>query len=75
MRERIGWAQLVARREKEEESARAVRDVKLAQRLHHRLHAVMVGGHGERAKGFPSEMLLSPLTVFDGVGQLADHGW
>src|SRR5271166_711224 len=45
MRKRIGGAQVVARREKEEGSAGAVRDAKLAQRLHHRLHAVMVGRH------------------------------
>ena len=44
MRKRIGRAQLVARCEKEEGSAGAVRDAKRAQRFHHRLHAVMVGG-------------------------------
>ena len=42
MREGIGGAQLVARREKKG-SAGAVRDAKLAQRVHHRLHAAMVG--------------------------------
>jgi hypothetical protein len=50
MRKRVARAQLVARREIEEGSAGAVRDVKLAQRLHHRLHAVMVGCDGEHAK-------------------------
>ena len=64
MRKRIARAHLVARREEEEGSAGAVRDAKLAQRVHHRLHAVMVGGHGEHAKGFPSEML---LVLFRGV--------
>ena len=51
MRKRIGRAQLVARRVKEEGSAGVVRDAELAQRLHHRLHAVTVGGHGQHAKG------------------------
>ena len=58
MRERIARAQLVARREKEEGSAGAVRDAKPAQRLHHRLHAVMVGRHGEHAKGTGLRALL-----------------
>src|SRR4249920_902270 len=47
----IARAQVVARRKKEEGSAGAVRDAKLAQRFHHRLHAVVVGGHGEHVKG------------------------
>ena len=64
MRKRIGSAQLVTGREEEEGSAGAVRDVKLAQRLHHRLHTVMVGRHGEHAKGFPSEL---PLVLFSGM--------
>ena len=51
MRERIGRVQLVACREEEEGSAGAVRDAKRAQRFHHRLHPVLVGRHGEHAKG------------------------
>ena len=51
MREGISRPQLVARREKEEGSAGAMGDAKLAQGLHHRLHAVMVSGDGEHAKG------------------------
>ena len=47
LREGIGRPQLVARRKKEEGSAGAVRNAELAQRLHHRLHAAVVGGHGE----------------------------
>ena len=58
MRKQIGRAQLVPRREKEKGSAWAVRDAKLAQRLHHRLHAAMVGRHGEHAKGTGSRTLL-----------------
>ena len=50
MHKRIGRAQLVARREKEEGSAGAVRDAELAQRLHHRLRAMLVGRYGEHAK-------------------------
>ena len=50
MRKGIGGAQLVARREKKEGSAGAVRNAKLAQRVHHRLHTVLVGGHGEDAR-------------------------
>ena len=42
-----------------------MRDAKLAQRLHHRLHAVMVGCHGEHAERLPSEML---LVLFPGMG-------
>ena len=57
-REGIGGPQLAACREKEEGSAGAVRDAKLAQRVHHRLHAVLVGGHGEHAKGTSSRALL-----------------
>ena len=68
MRKRITRPKLVAGREKEEGSAGAVRDAKLAQRLHHRLHAVMVCRHGEHAKGLPSEMLLMcPLQTHGGV--------
>ena len=64
MRKRIGGAQLVARREKEEGSAGAVRDAKLAQRLHHRLHPVLVGRHGEHARGVRSRALLfQPLDT------------
>ena len=55
MRKRIGRVELVARREKEEGSAGAVRDAKLLQRLHHRLHTVMVGRDGEHAQCFSSE--------------------
>src|SRR5271166_1033706 len=58
MRQGIARAQLVARREKEEGSAGAVRDVRLAQRLHHRLHPVLVGRDGEYAKGTGSRALL-----------------
>ena len=47
MHKRIGRAQFVPRREKEEGSAGAVRDMQSAQRLHHRLHPVMVGRDGE----------------------------
>ena len=35
-----------------------MRDAKLAQRLHHRLHAVLVGRHGEHAKGAGLRALL-----------------
>ena len=59
-------AQLGARREKEEGSPGAVRDAELAQRLHHRMHAAMVGRYGEHAKGFPSEL---PLVLFRGMGR------
>ena len=49
----------------------AVRDAKRAQRLHHRLHPVMVGRHGEQAKGFPSEL---PLVLSRGMrGQVRAH--
>ena len=58
MRKRIARPQLVARREKEEGSAGAVRDAKLAQRLHHRVHAAMVGRYGEHAKETGSRALL-----------------
>ena len=58
MRKRIARAQLVARREEEEGSAGAVRNAKLAQRFHHRLHAVLVGRDGEHAKGTGSRALL-----------------
>lgn len=44
-------------------SGDAVGDMHLAQRLHHRLHAVMVGGDGEHAKGLPSEL---PFVLFGG---------
>ena len=71
MRKRIGGAQLVACREKEEGSAGAVRDAKLAQRLHHRLHAVMVGRNREDPERLPSEML---LVHFRGVrGEIGAH--
>ena len=64
MRKRTGRAQLIAGREKEEGNAGAVRDAKLAQRVHHRLHAVMIGGHGEHAKGMGSRALLfEPLDA------------
>ena len=64
MRKRIARAKLVARREKEEGSAGAVRDAKLAQRLHHRLHSVMVGRDGEHAKGTGLRALLfQPLDA------------
>ena len=46
----------VARREKEEGSAGAVRDAKFAHRLHHRLRTMPVGRHGEYAKGFPIQI-------------------
>ena len=65
-RKRIGGAQLVARREKEEGSAGAVWDAELAQRFHHRLHAAMVGRDGEHSKCFPSEL---PLVLFAGMGR------
>ena len=58
MRERVARAQVVARREKEEGSAGAVRDAERAQRLHHRLHPVLVGRYGEQAKGTGSRALL-----------------
>ena len=58
MRKRIARAHFVAGREEEKGSAGAVRDAKLAQRLHHRLHAAMVGRHGEQAKGLGSRALL-----------------
>ena len=58
MRKWIVRAQLVARREKEEWSAGAVRDAELAQRLHHRLHPVMVGRDREHPERLPAEMLL-----------------
>jgi hypothetical protein len=58
MRKRIGRAQFVARREKEEGSAGAVWDAKLSQRLHHRLRTMPVGGDGEHAKGTGSRALL-----------------
>ena len=58
MRKRIGRVQLVARGEKEEGSAEAVRDVERVQRFHHRLHAAMVGRHGEHAKETGSRALL-----------------
>src|SRR5271165_7535369 len=64
MRKRIARAQLVARREEEKGSAGAVRDAKLAQRLHHRLHPAMVGRYGEHPEGLPSEML---LVLFGGM--------
>jgi hypothetical protein len=74
MQKRIACAQVAARREKEEGSAGAVRDAKLAQRLHHRLHAVMVGRHGEHAERLPAEML---LVLFPGMrGEIrAKHAW
>ena len=70
MRKRIACAQLVARRGKEEGSAGAVRDAKRAQRLHHRLHAVMVGRHGEHAKCLPSE-----LPIFTRLGLPSSRKW
>ena len=39
-------------------------DLKLAQRLHHRLHPVLVGGDGEHAKCFPSKL---PLVLSRGM--------
>ena len=46
-------------------------DAKLAQRLHHRLDAVMVGRHGEHPKGFSSEL---PLGLFGRMrGQVGAH--
>ena len=59
VRKRFARAQVVVRRKKEEGSAEAVRDAKLAQRLLHRLHAV--SRHSEQAKCFPSEL---PLVLF-----------
>ena len=48
-----------------------MRDMQPAQRLYHRLHAVVVGGDGEHAKRFPSEML---LVLFPGMGrQVGPH--
>jgi hypothetical protein len=64
MREQIGRAQLVARRKKEEGSAGAVRDAKLAQRLHHRLRAMPVGRDREHAKCVLPEL---PLVLFGGM--------
>jgi hypothetical protein len=58
VRKRITRAQLVAGREKEEGSAHAVGDVQFSQRLHHRLHPVMVGRDRQHPERLPSEMLL-----------------
>ena len=58
MRKGIGGPELVACRKKEEGSAGAVWDAKLAQRVHHRMHPVLVGRHGEHAKRMGSSPLL-----------------
>ena len=41
-----------------------MRDAKLAQRLHHRPHPVLVGRHGEHPERLPSEL---PLVLFPGM--------
>ena len=64
MRESIGGAKVVARREEEEGSAGAVRDAELAQRFRHRLHAVMVGRNRQHPERLPSEL---PLVLFCGM--------
>ena len=71
MREWIGRAQLVAGREKEEGSAGAVRDAELAQRVHHRLHPVLVGGNRQHPERLPSEL---PLVLFPGMRGELDFG-
>jgi hypothetical protein len=63
----IGRAQLGARCEEEQRRAHAVGDMQAAQRLHHRLHAVLVGRDGEYAKCFPSKMLLVLFTGMRGA--------
>ena len=71
MRKWITRAQLVARREKEEGSAGAVRDTQLAQRLHPRLRTMPVDRQGEHAERLPSEML---LVLFPGMrGEIGAH--
>ena len=55
------WSRFV---KKKREALGAVRDVKLAQRIHHRLHAVMVGRDGEHAKGTGlGSLLFEPLDA------------
>ena len=64
VRKGIVRSQLVACREKEEGSAHTVGDMQSAQRLHHRLHPVMVGRDREDPKRLPSEL---PLMLFPGM--------
>lgn len=45
-----------------------MRDAELAWRLHHRLHAAMVGCQGEHPERLPAEMpLMCPLQMHRGV--------
>ena len=54
----------VAGREKEEGSANAVGDMQSAQRVHHRLRTMLVGGNRQHPERLPSEML---LVLFGGM--------
>ena len=63
IRERVTRAEPGARCEEEQWCADAVGDVQSAKRLHHRLHAMMVSGHGEHAKETGSSALL--FTTLD----------
>jgi hypothetical protein len=65
MGERIGGEKLLAGRKEEQRFARAVSHSQLPQRVHHGLHAVLVGGDGQHAKGLPAEMA---LMLLGGIG-------
>jgi hypothetical protein len=61
MHERIGCAQLVARCEEEEGSARAVGDMKFSKCLLHRMRTVLVGRDRKDTEGLPAESLIVRL--------------
>jgi len=71
VRDQVERSQLAARREQEQSGTEAVGDVEIAQRFHHRMHAALVSGDRQHAKGSPSEL---PLVLFGGVsGEISPH--
>lgn len=56
MGERIGGIEVLARGEEEKRRAHAVWYAQVAQRVHHGLHAVLVGRDGKDAEGLPAEV-------------------
>ena len=71
VRERVNFTKLRACCKEEQGSARAVRDMQLAQRFLHRPRAVLIGRHREDAECLPTEML---DMLFGGIrGQIGAH--